>query len=393
MVGSSGRPYERNELSGYQRRRGELIRTLFLRSSSSSQASFNTLQKICEDTPHKLDFDVQGRNVLDALIPEFIKYSSHSSQRIRSYCLEILQALSALQVPAIQAHIDAYIQALFSRASDESSDVRRLVCAALGLILSTRADKLVPEINNVVDYMVYCTKDADETVALEACEFWLTFAEDQNLKDQLRPHLPKIVPLLLNGMIYSAYDLLYLDVDEEDEAVPDKDSDIKPKNYSSKVHASHETNDPSSSTSGAAGKSREAGDKALEDDDDEDDDDYDDDDDDDGSGEWNIRKCSAAALDVLAVSFGPDLLEILLPFLKERLFSETWTERESGILALGAIAEGEPGGSQSAMNFDGTKELIFSQVASMVSSLISPSWCLGSSDRSRTKRLVAYVGQ
>ena len=250
-----------------------------------------------------------------------------------------MQALCVIRVPAVTANIDAYIQALFERAADDNSDVRRLVCAALGLILNTRADKLVPEMNNVVNYIAYCTKDADETVALEACEFWLTFAEDSNLRDQLRPHLAKIAPLLLQGMVYSEYDLLYLDVDDDDEAVPDKETDIKPKTYSSKVHASHETNDPSSSTSGA-GKSREAGDKALEDEEDEDDDDYDDDDEEDQAGEWNIRKCSAAALDVMAVSFGNDLLEILLPYLKERLFSETWTERECGILALGAIAEG-----------------------------------------------------
>ena len=284
---------------------------------------------------------MQGRNLLDHLVPEFIKYTSQSIVKVRFYCLKILQALSAIRVPAMTANIDAYIQSLFARATDESSDIRRLVCAALGLILNTRADKLVPEMNNVVNFMAFCTKDSDETVALEACEFWLTFAEDQALRDQLRPYLPKIVPLLLQGMVYSELDLMILDVDDEDEAIPDKETDIKPKTYSSKVHAGHDSNEPSISGAGAGGKSREAGDKALDDDeDDEDDDDYIDEDDDEMAGEWNIRKCSAAALDVMAVSFGSDMLEILLPYLKERLFNEEWTERESGILALGAIAEG-----------------------------------------------------
>jgi len=240
----------------------------------------------------------------------------------------------------MNANIDAYLDACFARASDESADIRRLVCAALGLILNTRADKLVPQMNNVVNYMAYCTKDSEEAVALEACEFWLTFAEDQALRDQLRPYLPKIAPLLLGGMVYSEMDLLVLDDDEEDEAVPDKEEDIKPKAYGGKAHGSHETNDPSSSA-GGVGKSREAAEKALEDEEDEEDDDWDEDDDE-GAAEWNIRKCSAAALDVMAVSFGNDLLEILLPYLKERLYSQEWTEKESGILALGAIAEGEP---------------------------------------------------
>jgi len=193
--------------------------------------------------------------------------------------------------------------------------------------------------NNVVDYMAYCTKSDDEAVALEACEFWLTFAEDPNLKEQLQQHIGKIAPLLLDGMVYSEYELMYLDVDEEDEAVPDKETDIKPKAYSGKVHAGHETNDPSANN--ASGKSREAADKALEEDD-EDDDDYSDDDDEDEAGEWNVRKCSAAALDVMAVSFGGIMLEILMPHLQQRLFSEDeWEKKESAILALGAVAEGE----------------------------------------------------
>ncbi|WWD20076.1 hypothetical protein CI109_104550 [Kwoniella shandongensis] len=301
------------------------------------EGACNSFQKICEDAPHKLDFEVQGQNLLDHLVPQFIQMTSHQGPKIRLYALQILQSLLAIRVPAVSANLDTYIQALFSKAADESPDVRKCVCASLGLILGSRPDKLVPEMSNVVDYIAYCTQDDDDAVALEACEFWLTFAEDSNLKDQLRPYLPKVAPLLLKGMVYSDWDIAVLDIDEVDEAVADKETDIKPRNYSSKVHASHETNDPSSSKAGG-GLSREAQDKAFdEDDEDEDDEDYDDDEE---SSEWNIRKCSAAALDVMAVSFGADLLEILLPHLRDRLFSTEWIQKESGILALGAIAEG-----------------------------------------------------
>ena len=53
-----------------------------------------------------------------------------------------------------------------------------------------------------------------------------------------------------------------------------------------------------------------------------------------------LRKCSAAALDVLANVFLVELLPVLLPILKETLFHAEWEVKESGILALGAIAEG-----------------------------------------------------
>lgn len=51
-------------------------------------------------------------------------------------------------------------------------------------------------------------------------------------------------------------------------------------------------------------------------------------------------KCSAAALDVLSNVFRDDILGILLPILKETLFHQNWEIKESGILVLGAIAEG-----------------------------------------------------
>ena len=61
--------------------------------------------------------------------------------------------------------------------------------------------------------------------------------------------------------------------------------------------------------------------------------------DDSSLSDWNLRKCSAAALDVLASVFRNDLLPVLLPILKETLFHGEWEIKESGILALGAIGE------------------------------------------------------
>ncbi|KAF7293401.1 Importin beta-2 subunit [Mycena indigotica] len=75
---------------------------------------------------------------------------------------------------------------------------------------------------------------------------------------------------------------------------------------------------------------------------DSDEEDYFDDEDfaDEMSTEWNLRKCAATALDVLAVRFSGDLLNVLLGPLKDKLWSNDWLQRESGILALGAMAEG-----------------------------------------------------
>ena len=41
----------------------------------------------------------------------------------------------------------------------------------------------------VLQYMLMRTQDKDENVSLEACEFWLTLAEQPICKEALNPHL------------------------------------------------------------------------------------------------------------------------------------------------------------------------------------------------------------
>ncbi|GAC74411.1 nuclear transport receptor Karyopherin-beta2/Transportin [Moesziomyces antarcticus T-34] len=280
---------------------GELMGS---QNTDEAEGAFSSLAKICEDIPRELELcEINGVKPIDILIPNFINATQHADSRLRMHALNCLNQFVQIGSTALQAHIDAFLAALFKRASDESANVRRYVCQALVLILGVRPDKLIPEMDNVVEYMLYSTQDKDDDVSLEACEFWLQFAEEPSLKDKLRPYLAKVAPVLLKGMVYNELDLLMLGGDEDDAA-------------------------------------SRAAIEAQDDEEDDFDEDDEDDEDDDGISDWNLRKCSAAALDVMAVNFGDELLEILLPYLKERLFSDDWLQRECGILALGAIAEG-----------------------------------------------------
>lgn len=74
--------------------------------------------------------------------------------------------------------------------------------------------------------------------------------------------------------------------------------------------------------------------------------------------EQTLGKCSAAALDVLANVFRDELLLHILPLLKELLFHPEWVVKESGILVLGAIAEGMTGGKKTDV---GIKCSVFSE--------------------------------
>ncbi|XP_026681014.1 transportin-1-like [Diaphorina citri] len=86
-----------------------------------------------------------------------------------------------------------------------------------------------------VEYMLIRTQDPDDGVALESCEFWLSLAEQPICKDVLASHLDKLVPVLVRGMRYSEIDIILLKGDvEEDEMIPDRDEDIRPRFHKSK---------------------------------------------------------------------------------------------------------------------------------------------------------------
>lgn len=48
-------------------------------------------------------------------------------------------------------HIDDFIGNLFYLAEDNDAEVRKLVCSALVLLVEVRMDRLIPQINNVVE--------------------------------------------------------------------------------------------------------------------------------------------------------------------------------------------------------------------------------------------------
>lgn len=301
------------------------------------KGAFSCLSKICEDVPKKLEMmEVGGARPLDYMIPKILSHIDSLNPKIRTAALGCAIQFISNENNALTVNMEAFMALLFKHASDDSADVRKFVCQALVQLLATRPDRLTPHMPNVIEFMLFSTQDKeDEEVALEACEFWLTFAEDPDLIDQLRPYLPKVIPVLLESMVYSEEDIIVLDTEDDDAAVPDKASDIKPHFLSSKAHTNERAEDVAN-PNGASKQGR--GEVEEEEEEDEDEDDYEEEDD--SYTEWNLRKCSAAALDVMAVVFEAEMMEVLLPYLKLKLFSADWLDRESGILALGAIAEG-----------------------------------------------------
>ncbi|EIW58924.1 transportin-PC [Trametes versicolor FP-101664 SS1] len=249
------------------------------------EAALGVLKQACDKYPEKLDLEIDGSWSVKDILPMFIDLSDHPNAKVRAQAIACLSSLASIGCDSLFERIDAFIACLLKRASDEDPAVHRHVCQTLVLLLASRPEKLMPEMVNVAGYMLYSAKDKHQDVALQACDFWLTFAEIPDLAPNLRPFLAKVSHVLLDRMVHNDDDLLRHECYDDDVAVHDECAGIEPR-------------------------------------------------------PWNLRQYAAAALDALAVRFGADLLNVLLEPLQTKLRNDDWLQCESGILALGAI---EPG--------------------------------------------------
>ncbi|KAH9321782.1 hypothetical protein KI387_016421, partial [Taxus chinensis] len=275
------------------------------------EGALGALSKICEDIPEELDADVPGfqERAINIFLPRLFQFFQSPYVSLRKLALSSVNQFIVLMPTALLLSMDQYLQGLFNLAPDPAAEVRKLVCAALVQLLEVRPDFLQPHMRNVIEYMLQANQDADEEVALESCEFWSAFCEAHLPPQILKEFLPRLIAVLLSNMVYADDDEALVDA-EADESVPDRDQDLKPRFRTSRAH-------------GADGTEEEE-------------------EEDDIINSWNLRKCSAAGLDVLSTVFGDDILPILMPLVQAKLSATdiAWKEREAAVLALGAIAEG-----------------------------------------------------
>ncbi|KAK7855605.1 transportin-1 [Quercus suber] len=286
-----------------------LVNCLDSNDVNHMEGAMDALSKICEDIPQVLDSDVPGlaERPINIFLPRLYKFFQSPHASLRKLSLGSVNQYIMLLPAALYVSMDQYLQGLFVLADDPASEVRKLVCAAFVQLIEVHPSFLEPHLRNVIEYMLQVNKDTDDEVALEACEFWSAYCDAQLPPENLREFLPRLIPILLSNMVYADDDESLVDA-EEDGSLPDRDQDLKPRFHSSRFHGSD-----------------------VEDDDD------------DIVNVWNLRKCSAAALDILSNVFGDEILPTLMPIVQTQLSTTgdaAWKEREAAVLALGAIAEG-----------------------------------------------------
>jgi len=314
-------------------------------SAEAQDGAMGALFKICEDNKRALDSDYPNHErPLSFLLPKLIQLTSSSNSKIRSRALSALNLFFSEPIAlTVQDHINEILPHIVRLTSDSNDDVRRFVCRAFALLADGMPAVLMPHIEGIVDYTLSQQKDQKNAdLALDAAEFFFEASSTASLREALGPFLDRIVPVLLDCMIYDEEDQLRLEGDAEDADVEDEDKDIKPQFATSKVSRSTNSVSTSQPPNGRSGPA--ANGYVYADDDDELSDGEIEEEDDDfevnPEDEWNLRKCSAAALDSLASQFGSQVFEVTLPWLKDNLTHKDWPNREAAVLALGAIGPG-----------------------------------------------------
>jgi len=309
----------------------------------TQEGAIAALFKICEDNKKAMERDYGGQRPVNFLFPKLLEFTGSPLPKVRATALACTHVFMAEKSPVVYTCIDQILSHLFQLASDPSSEVRKFVCRSFTHVAETSPEKLLPHMQGLVDYTVAQQRNKeDPELALDATEFWLTIGEDKNLVGSLGPYLRLIVPALLEGMVYSEDDILRLEGEQEDAEEEDRAEDIKPvfaTSKSARGAANGEESADGTTVNGSA-QDAELSDGEIEEYEDFEDDDDDDDELEDGEGSWNLRKCSAAALDVLASAFHGPVFDETLPYLKENLVHADWPNREAAVLALGAIASG-----------------------------------------------------
>lgn len=283
------------------------------------EGALDTLYKIAEEQPLQLDAAMPGgQKAGDVLVPRLLGLLGAPSPDLRALAVSTLNQLSNVMPPALLDSMDSFLQGLFTLAVDPAPAVRKAVCMGLVTMLMAVPERLQPSLPDLIEYMLKSTQDEDEGIAVEACEFWTAFCESEMDKDVLRPFLPRVLPVLLKNMAYEEFDEEVQEAEELEEralaggaAQADRDDEIKPYIHKGAGHGEE-----------AAGEDEEEDEEG------------------DGVVHWNLRRSSAAGLDMLSNHFGDELLPIILPIVQQRLQDADWRTRESAILALGAISNG-----------------------------------------------------
>ncbi|EWM27737.1 transportin-1 isoform 1 [Nannochloropsis gaditana] len=221
-----------------------LLAMLGSEQAPAIEGAFSSLVKILEDCGQELRADTSGYGpeVLNQLVPILSSFFRAEVPGIRATAVRAMNLLVPLKPAQLLVHMDAFIQALAGLQDDPSPRVRQGVCQTLVALFREASDHLLSRLGEVMEFMLAKSQDQDEDVAREACEFWSVFCHyygnegQQQVPEALRAFLPRLVPVLLAGMVFAQADRDAMEADKASmlDSVPDRAEDLRPVHYQSR---------------------------------------------------------------------------------------------------------------------------------------------------------------
>ncbi|KAI8980329.1 armadillo-type protein [Pilobolus umbonatus] len=259
----------------------------------------DTIQKVSAD--YSVDLINTKDNhtyVLDTILPKLVHLITHIYPQIRESAVLTLGRYIKLRPLSLQDNINPYLRSLFSIMSNSHVEVQKELCHSFVLLLEYFPQNTSPYFNHIMEYILYCHQSNQESLVLEACDFWSQLIHLRPYRDHLRPYLPRVIPLIVKCLVYTEEDLFIFGEDEHEQH---KDTLIGSDNNN------YEEEDL---------------------------------DDEEFYSEWSLRKLSATCLEAFISLFKSEATHLLLPLLETKFISNDWRVLESAILALSAAAEG-----------------------------------------------------
>jgi len=285
---------------------------------------------IAEDATSVLDSDEAGRP-LNHLIPFWINQANHIKPLLRERALDCIECFFSAAPRALGENVDAFLVALSRLNSDPSAQVRRKVVRALSSLVQYMPDRISKDLFlQMAQFSLTAVEDEEDSVSREGCEFFdVSLADGSRFASSLGLLLPRLVPLLLARMTYKEEELFEL----EDELKPDAhiaDSPMAWKPTFQNGMGAWSSRPADLSRDDDRGRGNEDNEGGGGDGDGMEESPY-----------WTTRRIASLVLDRLSKQVDHrELAPHFLPTLYARLQSAQWRERESAILALGAVAQG-----------------------------------------------------
>lgn len=281
------------------------------------------LEMICQDCPDSL--------VSNELFEELLKYLLESLKLGEAEAVAGLSCINQFIIfpsELLEERLSELLENLSVFADRENALLQKRVLECLSSLVYSYPHEMMQVMPSVMDFMLRVMErhgdpldleSFEQNLALDACDFWMTLVERDSLlyesfaeqiNELVKGNLGRLLPVLLKAMTYAEDDLELQENMEGNVMQPDDLRSMLPQHY----HISEE----------------------------EELDEY-------GSSGWGLRKCAGNTLDRLASCIFGDSAEVvhglLIPLINEK-FAEShrdWRLLESGIMAIGTIAEGAAG--------------------------------------------------